>query len=342
MDKQKTIGIIGFGRFGSLAASILGKQATVFIYQEKITLEIKKRVKKINAHLASLEELANCDYIIIAVPISKTELMIKKLAPIVKPGTLVMDACSVKTYPCQWLKKYLPKDIETMGTHPMFGPVTTKFDFNAQTWVLADKQIVLCPLRISEKKLQEIKKFLEGLGLEVIITTPADHDKQNAKTLSLVHFLGRALVKAKIKEQKIFTPGYTDLLKIIPHTASDNWQLFFDMHNYNPFALDIRRKFISACKDLEEKIIKSQSSNEFDYNRKMINKIDKEIFALVAQRLKHTRIIGKIKKEKGLPILDKKREKEIIENKIKSTKLNPAFIKNLYQVILRESYKTQK
>jgi prephenate dehydrogenase len=87
-----------------------------------------------------------------------------------------------------------------------------------------------------------------------------DHDKQNAKTLALVHFLGRALVASGVKEQQIFTPGYADLLKIIPHTASDNWQLFFDMNNFNPFAKKIREKFMRNCQDLDNKILNSKKN----------------------------------------------------------------------------------
>ena len=176
----------------------------------------------------------------------------------------------------------------------------------------------------------------------MIVTSPEEHDQQNAKTLSLVHFIGRSLSASKINEQKIYTPGYADLLKILPHTTSDNWRLFYDMHNYNPFAEKLIDKYMESGRALQEKIIKARSENEFDFNRKMIDKIDKRIFLLLQKRFQHARLIGKFKQKQGLKIIDKKREQEIINKKIKQTKLDKEFIKKLYKLIFNEAYKWQK
>jgi len=259
--KKLTIGIIGLGRFGTLAATVLGNDFNVLACdlnnEEK---DVAARAAKIGIRLSSLPDVAGADIVVLATPISKTENLIKKIAPYLKDGALVMDTCSVKMLPCRWLKAGIKnKKIDIMGTHPMFGPVTSKFNLEKKTWNLAGLQIVLCPLRIGEGRLAKVKIFLEKLGLKVLEKTPAEHDKQNAYTLGLVHLLGRALVSAGAKEQEIFTPGYADLLKIIPHTASDNWQLFFDMHKLNPYAEKVRRKFYAACAGLEKKIINSNN-----------------------------------------------------------------------------------
>ncbi|PIR13274.1 prephenate dehydrogenase [Candidatus Falkowbacteria bacterium CG11_big_fil_rev_8_21_14_0_20_39_10] len=265
MDIKKnktTIGIIGFGRFGALAASILSRHFLVKVYHYKNKKENPARAKKIGVRLTDLKDTLNSDIVILIAPISQTEKIIKEIAPQLKPGCLVMDACSVKVYPCQWLKKHLPKSVEIMGTHPMFGPTTSKYDFDKQTWDLKKLQIVLCPLRIKKIRLEKIKKFLKKLDLKVIITTPDDHDRQNAKTLSLVHFVGRSILGAGIGQQKIYTPGYEDLLRILPHTTSDNWQLFYDMNNYNPYAQVIRENFLDSCQTINKKI------NAFKKNQK--------------------------------------------------------------------------
>jgi monofunctional chorismate mutase len=47
--------------------------------------------------------------------------------------------------------------------------------------------------------------------------------------------------------------------------------------------------------------------------RKEIDKIDDEIIDLLKRRLEIARKIGKIKKERHLPVLDKEREKEVLE-----------------------------
>ena len=335
------IGIIGFGRFGILAASILKKFGEIKVYHYKKSAEILKNAKIIGAELSDFKTVASSDIVIIATPISKTKEIIKKVAKYAKDGALIIDVCSVKVYPCQWLKKYIPKTVGIMGTHPMFGAITANFDLKKQKWDLENKQIVLCPLRIKQRNLQKIKNILTELGLGVIETSPENHDKQNAITLSLVHFLGRSLWQSRIKEQEIYTPGFLDLLKIYRHTTGDSWELFYDMNNYNPYAKKIREKFFGGCDFVEEKIEKSKSESEFDFCRKMIDKTDDKIMEFLSKRFEYAKLIGKIKKQKELPIVDRKREQEIIKQKINQMKLSGDFVRKLFRLIFNEAYKSE-
>ncbi len=339
--KRKTISIIGFGNFGTLLASILNQHFAVSVYHYKKNKEYDNKAKKIRVKLVDIKIASKADIVILSVPISKTKETIKKIAPLMKNGAILMDTCSVKVRPCKWLKKYTPKNIQIIGTHPMFGPTTTKFNLDKQTWNLENLQIVLCPLRLQNERFIELKNYFNKLKLKVITTTPEDHDKQNAKTLSFVHFIGRSLLASDIGHQKIYTPGYLDLLSILPHTTSDNWQLFYDINNYNPYSDKLREKFRDAGLKIEEKIIRHRKKNEIQINREMIDLIDTRIMKLLKKRLVCSRNIGKIKKAKNLKIIDPQREKEIIAEKIKKFAMNKDFIKKFYKLIFNESYKEQ-
>ncbi len=342
IENNFKIGLIGFGNFGKLAASVLAKDFSVQVFDDANSKSKIKDAKKCGVSLADLDAVLDSDIIILSAPISQTEQIIKSIAKKIKPGALLMDVCSVKTYPCCWLKKYAPKNIEIIGTHPMFGPTTAKFDINKKSYILNDKQMILCPLRIRKERLAKIKKYLENLGIRVIIAKPEEHDRQNAKTLGLVHFIGRSLACVNVGEQEIFTPGYADLLRILPHTASDNWQLFYDMHNYNPFAEKLMEKYLAAGEHLQEKIIKARSQDEFAFRRALINRIDSRIFALLAKRFKHAEAIGRYKKKQGLKIIDRKREAEIINQRLQETDLDRRFVENIYEIIFKQAYKRQK
>ena len=341
-NKNTAIGIIGFGNFGQLAGSVLKDDFNVKVYHYRKRNQDVNIARKINVELTTLKNTLDSDIIVLCVPISRTKDVIKKIAPRLKPGTLVLDTCSVKTYPCQWLKENISKNIEIMGTHPMFGPTTSKFNLKKQSWRLAGLQIILCPLRIKKEKKEAIIRYLEKLGLKVIITTPQDHDRQNAKTLALVHYIGRSLLKAGIGEQKIYTKGYLDLLSILPHTTSDNWQLFYDMNNYNPYARKVMKKFQEASFKTEDRLIKADKENSIKKNRDMITEIDKRISRLLVKRFEQVKRISKYKKKNNLKIKDKKREEEIINNALKEKKLDKKFIEDLYKVIFNQSYKLQK
>ncbi|RLC36661.1 hypothetical protein DRH27_04900 [Candidatus Falkowbacteria bacterium] len=342
-DTRKiTVGIIGFGNFGRLAASILKDDFRVKVCHYRKREEDIKLAKKINVELTTLNNTLNSDVIVLAVPISKTEAAIKQISSKLKPGTLVLDTCSVKTYPCRWLKKYIPENVEIIGTHPMFGPTTSKFNFEKQKWILEGLQIVLCPLRIKKARQEEVIKYLSKLGLKVIITTPEDHDRQNAKTLALVHYIGRSLLGAGIGEQEIYTKGYLDLLSILPHTTSDNWQLFYDMNNYNPYARKIIKKFQAASLKMEDRLIKADKESDIKKNRDIISEIDKQIARLLTKRFEQVKKIGQYKKKNNIRTKDSKRETQVINNALKEKKLDKKFVQDLYKVIFNQSYKLQE
>lgn len=239
MVKQK-IAIIGYGRFGRLLVKLLCPYGQVFvIHPRKI---INRSIKQIK-----YQDLKNIDWVIPAVPISVLPAVLKKMSPYLKDGSLVMDVCSVKVRPCQWLKQYLPKDVELLGTHPMFGPDSAKHG-------LKNLQIIFCPVRISLSRLRQISDIFKKIQLNVITTTPKNHDQQAAKSLALVHFIGRALSEIKIKKQRISSLGFERLLSVDETVTNDTWQLFYDMHKYNPYAKKMRASYMGALHNIDKMV----------------------------------------------------------------------------------------
>ena len=230
------IGIVGFGRFGALAARYLSRDFPVWVYDKG---QKGKRIEAAGARGASLEAVCQQRLLLLCVPISAMQQQLRTVAPLLGAKTIVADVCSVKTLPVQWMKSLLPSTAQLLPTHPMFGP-----DSAAET--LAGGKIVLCRERIEARRFDRIRVWLEAQGLEVIETTPADHDRQIAVSLSLTHFIGRSLSAFGAKKQVIDTEGYKRLMHILGVVENDSWQLFVDMHCYNPYAREQRLAFINA------------------------------------------------------------------------------------------------
>lgn len=76
--------------------------------------------------------------------------------------------------------------------------------------------------------------------------------------------------------------------------------------------------------------------------RKKINKLDSKLIKILEKRFAVCKKIGKYKSKRGILILDKKREKEIIKNLCKKTNFSRDFVKKLFCLILGESKKLQK
>jgi prephenate dehydrogenase len=238
------IGIIGYGRFGRLMTRYLTADFTVSVYDPAADPE---RIADAGAWAVSLETACRQAIVILAVPISVLPSLLEQIAPLLQPDTVVMDVCSVKIQPVVWMRRLLPPSVSLLATHPMFGP-----DSAAES--LKGRKIVLCPERISRPRLGRIRKWLEGQGLVVIETSADQHDRQIAVSLALTHFIGRALAAFGAEPLEIDTEGYKRLLHILGVVEHDTWQLFRDMHRYNPYAIDQRRKLLAAMMDIDAQL----------------------------------------------------------------------------------------
>jgi chorismate mutase len=80
----------------------------------------------------------------------------------------------------------------------------------------------------------------------------------------------------------------------------------------------------------------------FILHRKKIDKIDKEIINLLEKRFDIAKKMGEYKRKNNIPLVDKKREEEIFQTRVKHSKFSPDFTKKLFKLIILESRKVQK
>lgn len=238
------IGLMGFGRFGALAARYLALDFPVTVFSRSQSAE---DIAATGARTSSLEDVCRQPFVIVCVPISAMPATLRRIAPLLSAGSVVIDVCSVKIQPVQWMRKYLPPGVFILGTHPMFGP-----DSAADS--LAGRKLVLCRERIPDRLYQRVRRYLMDKKLEVIEATPADHDRQIAVSLSLTHFIGRSLSAFGAGALNIDTEGYRRLIYTLGVVEHDTWQLFEDMHRYNPYARQARLDFMQAMQAIDEKL----------------------------------------------------------------------------------------
>jgi len=238
------IGIFGFGRFGKMIATYLAEDFDVSVFNRT---DKSSEIQKTGARAASLSTVCQQNIVILCVPISILQEVLKKIAPVLKKDVLVVDVCSVKEHPSQWMKDLLPETVSILATHPMFGP-------DSASDSLENRKIFLGRVRIKEKLYQKIKSYLSAKGLIVIESTPKDHDEQIAVSLALTHFIGRTLSEFGAGPLNIDTEGYKRLLHILDVVDHDTWQLFCDMHRYNPYAKEKRIAFMEAMKKINDRL----------------------------------------------------------------------------------------
>ena len=238
------IGIIGFGRFGKLTARYLSKDFSVAVFTRS---DKDEAIRACGARPVSFESACRQRIVILCMPISAMRDTLRQVAPLLREDALVVDVCSVKVYPVQWMRELLPANVSILPTHPMFGPDSADSS-------LEGRKIVLCPDRIDSDRFKKIRSWLESQGLVVITATAQEHDEKIAVSLSLTHFIGRSLSAFGARDLDIDTEGYKRLMHILGVVSHDTWQLFEDMHTYNPYARQTRQAYIDAMTDIHERL----------------------------------------------------------------------------------------
>jgi len=238
------IGIIGFGRFGKLTVRYLAEDFEVLVYNRT---DKSEQIKATGGRAASLNKVCQQKIVILCVPISALKDILSEIGSRVQKDAVVVDVCSVKVYPCQWMKTLLPDSISILATHPMFGPDSAADSLEGQ-------KIFLSPIRMDKKKYQKIKTYLASKKLAIMESTPEDHDEQIAVSLALTHFIGRTLSEFGATPLGMDTEGYKRLLHILEVVEHDTWQLFYDMHHYNPYAQEKRKALMQAMQKISTQL----------------------------------------------------------------------------------------
>lgn len=236
------IGIVGVGGFGKLAMRVLSEA------NEVLVTDILPAPPELGrAKFATLSEVAECSIVILAVNLEHLEGVLRDITPHLRPGTLVMDVCSVKMKPIEMMVRLLPNNVSILGTHPLFGPQSAKNG-------LSGHKIVLCPVRIEDTKLEKIRSFLSSLGLNVVDDTAEHHDHEMAFVQGLTHFVARAMIESGVKESPLSTKAFDSLFGVLETLNPGTWELFKTIELGNPFAKEVRQKFLKALLDLERKL----------------------------------------------------------------------------------------
>lgn len=231
------------GSFGKLTASLLPKNTSVYSYDPAH----ETKDSPIGSH--TFELVATADIVILAIPLKAYKPTLQKLNGLLKPETLIVDVCSVKTVPEQLLAKYLPNHTNLLLAHPLFG---------AQTIKDAGKGHKLIVTKAHGETAKKVLDYCEKkLGLEIKHLTAKEHDMAMAEVHALTFFLGRALNNTSINSAPPdLPPSYKSLLELVRLDKAHSEDLFETIELGNPYAAATRKAFVRQMLDLEKDLEK--------------------------------------------------------------------------------------
>ncbi|MGD0953257.1 MAG: prephenate dehydrogenase/arogenate dehydrogenase family protein [Methanotrichaceae archaeon] len=198
-----------------------------------------------------IKEAEQSDIVLLSVPIEKTVEVIRKVAPRMRPGSLLMDVTSLKSEPMKAMIRHAHQGVEVIGTHPMFGPTMP---------TLMGQIIILTPaVGRSETWLPRIRSLFESDGARIELLDPEEHDEIMAVVQALTHFayigIGATLQSLDFdveKSRKFMSPVYEIMIDFVGRILDQNPELYASIQK-NPKAMKVRQTFIGECMRLSEK-----------------------------------------------------------------------------------------
>ena len=227
------VGIISLGLMGGSFAKAFAA-AGVEVYGRDISEDVLEmaEIETIKGELTD-EIVPTCELIVLAgypkVAISE----LKRIAPLVSPGAIVMDTGGVKKVICDACFPVAENHPFTfVGCHPMAGTQYSGFA-HARANMFHGAPLVIVPPKMDDFErldlLERMKQLLAPLGFATFTLTTAErHDEIIAFTSQLAHVVSNAYVKSpEAKVHKGFYAGsYKDLTRVA-RLNPDMWTELF-------------------------------------------------------------------------------------------------------------------
>jgi prephenate dehydrogenase len=240
---NKTIGVIGLGNFGTLAALHLARDTRLKV----IGYDVRNRAD-LPVEQVDLATVAAADIVILAVPLEAYPATLEALGPLLAPETLVVDICSVKMYTEQYIEQYLPNHPNVLFTHPLFGPQSASETTQGHALVVTGGK---------GDKIEPVLAYCEEtLGLTLHRMSGEEHDKIMASVHVLTFFVGRGLSNLHLPEGPFITPSYTMIMDLIALDHKHSDELFRTIQDGNPFAEEMRHELVHSFQALADELSK--------------------------------------------------------------------------------------
>lgn len=298
--------------------------------------------------------LSEVRFVALAVPVPSLRRVLEAVEPHLQERHVVFDVGSVKAGPCRWMEEVLGPSRPFAGTHPLFGPVSLS---RAERPL----RVVLCPSPLHARAAEEVRGLFEGLGCEVLVQSPEDHDRVMATTHALTFFLAKGLLDVGAGAELPFAPpSFHAIQRTLESVREDAGHLFATLQNQNPYAAGARARLLESMESIHRDLAEAAEEGEAALRlaipdlgtrspqlkevRDVIDGIDRELLDLLARRLELARRAARAKAELGTPVLDPTRESRLLEDRrawAGEMGIDAAGVEDVFRAVLRLSRRSQ-
>ncbi len=201
MVQFKNVTIIGVGLIGgSLARSLKANKLAGEICgtgRSSASLEKALQLGVIDRALPSAADaVKDADLVVLASPVGAFQLILREIAPHLKPGAVLTDVGSVKGTLVAMIEELLPDGVSYVPGHPIAGRETSGVAASSENLFRGARCILTPTPRTDRKALKKVQDLWNAAGATVVLMEPSVHDHVFAAVSHLPHMAAYALVNA--------------------------------------------------------------------------------------------------------------------------------------------------
>ena len=318
------IGFIGFGKFGRAFAELLEEAGLAVRFYDPHAHDDGDPRRS-----ASLGELAAwSEVVVLATPALAMRPVLEALRPFLTPDHVVIDVASVKLLPWRALSDVLGDAIPWVATHPLFGPVSL---------ARAERplRVVVCPQPRFPETQRSVEALFERVGCTIVRRDADDHDRGMADTHALAFFVAKGVLEGNFPvDAPDAPPSFQAIARTVQTVRADAGHLFATIELDNPHAKTARSRLLEALGRVHDQLDNASAARDIEADearmsmppplvvtpvlvetRTLIDEIDREILALLAQRAELGRRAGAEKERIGRAIRDRVREEALLQER---------------------------
>ena len=343
---RSQISVLGHGLFGSALCDLLedaGLSVTAW--------DPKADIPTHRVSLSIQEAVSHAKWVILAMPVEAQPKALETIQPYLSHQQIVLDVGSVKVHPERLMADCLGDKIPWVATHPLFGPASLARGERPL-------RVVVCPNPRHPSAVEAVENLFRAIGCTVIPQSAETHDQAMAEAHALGFFIAKGLLDTGASfESEVVPPSAQGLARLIHAVRIDAGHLLGTLNRQNPFAPALRKELIASLVALDEALEQGapesreveaelqipdlgKQSQDLQLTRNLIDDVDRQILALLAQRARLSERAGAAKEAIGASVRDPKRESNMRQERrdwALELGLNPEGADSVFGAILRTS-----
>ena len=168
-----------------------------------------------------VDSVNQADLVIMATPVRTFEGIFTAIADSLPSDCIVTDVGSTKVQAHRWAETALGSKVPYVGSHPIAGSEKRGLEYARDDLLTGARCIVTRKTSTDSDAVELVERFWQGLGCNVHVMSPAEHDRILGYVSHVPHLLATALINATDPQQMCFAgKGFIDTSRIASGPAN--------------------------------------------------------------------------------------------------------------------------